>query len=89
MPFTASVVGKAATFSSISLFMNEKSMSLPSYWLDAVLFQILVSLDEMTATEESAIDREGRGVRCFEHQVFAVVDDASFLSSITTPEKED
>ena len=57
--------------------------------VDAVLFQILVGLDEMTATEESAIDRERRGVRCFEHQVFAVVDDAPFLSGITAPKKED
>ena len=63
--------------------------SLPSYWLDAVLFQILVGLDEMTATEETSIDRERRGVRCFEHQVFAVVDDVPFLSGITAPKKED
>jgi hypothetical protein len=42
----------------------------------------------MTAAEETAMGREGRGVRCFEDDMFRCIDERFFFLSVTSPEEK-
>ena len=55
----------------------------------SLLFQQSVALREVTATEESAIGRQGRGVGGGEDMMAATVDELCFLYGVASPKEKD
>lgn len=47
-----------------------------------------ICFTKMTAAEETAMGREGRGVRCFEDDMFRCIDERFFFLSVTSPEEK-
>jgi len=54
-----------------------------------MLSQENICFTKMTTAEKTAMSREGRGVRCFEDDMFFCIDERFLFLSVTSPEEED
>ena len=75
---------------SVECGVRSVECSLPLYWGDAVVLQILVAAGELMLTEPAAtISREGGGVDTLEDEVALAVDHICFSSCIAAPKHVD
>ena len=63
-------------------------VELPVYWGEVMLCQILVGLGEWSATEESSVGRQRRGVCGGEDTMTGAVDECPLALGVRSPKDE-